>query len=58
MTVMEAIEARRSVRSYSSRPVTQQELEAVLEAGVWPPRPATGRPGTSPPCGTPPCGRG
>lgn len=33
MTVMEAIEARRSVRSYSSRPVTQQELEAVLEAG-------------------------
>ena len=33
MTVMQAIEARRSIRHYSEQPVTDEELLAVLEAG-------------------------
>jgi nitroreductase len=33
MDVMEAIRARRSVRSYEDRPVEDEKLEAVLEAG-------------------------
>ncbi len=33
MTVMQAIEARRSIRHYTDQPVTDEELLAVLEAG-------------------------
>lgn len=33
MTVMQAIEARRSIRHYTQQPVTDEELMAVLEAG-------------------------
>lgn len=33
MTVMQAIEARRSIRHYTPQPVTDEELMAVLEAG-------------------------
>ena len=33
MTVMQAIEARRSIRHYTEQPVTDEELLAVLEAG-------------------------
>jgi len=33
MDVMEAIRTRRSVRSYESKPVEDEKLEAVLEAG-------------------------
>ncbi len=33
MTVMQAIEARRSVRKYEDRPVEQEKLDRVLEAG-------------------------
>ena len=33
MTVMQAIEARRSIRQYTDAPVTDEELLAVLEAG-------------------------
>ncbi len=33
MDVMEAIRTRRSVRSYEDRPVEDEKLEAVLEAG-------------------------
>lgn len=33
MTVLEAIQSRRSIRRYSSRPVEPEALERVLEAG-------------------------
>lgn len=33
MTVMQAIEARRSIRHYTQQPVSDEELLAVLEAG-------------------------
>jgi nitroreductase len=33
MNVMEAIRARRSIRSYQNRPVEEEKLQAVLEAG-------------------------
>ena len=33
MTVMEAIQARHSVRHYSSRPVEEEKLQQILEAG-------------------------
>ena len=33
MTVMEAIEARKSIRAYSDRPIEAEKLEKVLEAG-------------------------
>ncbi len=33
MDVMEAIRARRSVRAYQDRPVEEEKLNCVLEAG-------------------------
>ena len=33
MTVMEAIRARRSIRKYQDRPVEEEKLQQVLEAG-------------------------
>jgi nitroreductase len=29
------IKGRRSVRSYTDEPVSKEQVEAVLEAGVW-----------------------
>lgn len=37
---IELMKTRRSIRSYSDQPVTQEELDQVLEAGTWA---ATGR---------------
>ncbi|MGA3059012.1 MAG: nitroreductase family protein, partial [Candidatus Bathyarchaeia archaeon] len=31
------IKGRRSVRSYTDEPVSKEQVEAVLEAGVWAP---------------------
>ena len=35
--VLEAIKTRRSCRKYEPRQITKEELDAVLEAGVWAP---------------------
>ena len=35
--VLKAIEARRSCRSFSSRQISAEELDAVLRAGTWAP---------------------
>ena len=35
--VIENMKNRRSCRSYKSRQITQEELDAVLEAGLWAP---------------------
>ena len=40
-TTLEDLKSRRAVRSYNAEPVTREELDAVLEAGVWAP-PAMG----------------
>ena len=37
MEVMEAIKGRRSVRKYTDEPVTDADLEALLEAARWAP---------------------
>ena len=37
MEVQEAILSRRSVRKYTDEPVTQQDLDALLEAVRWAP---------------------
>ena len=37
MDVMEAITGRRSVRNYSQEPVSEGELQQILEAGRWAP---------------------
>ena len=31
------IKSRRSVRSYTNEPVSKEQIEAILEAGVWAP---------------------
>ena len=36
-TVLEALKTRRSIRSYKSEQITDEELQAVLEAGTWAP---------------------
>jgi len=35
--VLQAIAARRSCRSYESRQITKEELDAVVQAGTWAP---------------------
>lgn len=35
--VLQAIQARRSVRRFASEPITREQVEAVLEAGRWAP---------------------
>lgn len=37
MELMEAIKGRRSVRRFSGKPVSREDVEAVLEAGRWAP---------------------
>jgi nitroreductase len=37
MEVMEAIKTRRSVRQYRSTPVSEKDLQAVMEAACWAP---------------------
>lgn len=37
MDVMEAIRGRRSVRNFTSQPLTREQLQAILEAAVWAP---------------------
>lgn len=37
MTVKEAVESRRSIRSYLDKPVPPADLEAVVSAGRWAP---------------------
>ena len=36
-TVLECMKTRRSIRKYKSEPITREELDAVLEAGVYAP---------------------
>ena len=36
-STLEDLKTRRSVRSYNDRPVTKEELDAVLEAGIYAP---------------------
>ena len=36
-TVLQALRTRRSIRSYKPEQITDEELEAVLEAGTWAP---------------------
>lgn len=36
-TVLEALKSRRSIRSYTSEQITDEQLLAVLEAGTWAP---------------------
>ena len=36
-STLEDLKTRRAVRSYNDRPVTREELDAVLEAGLWAP---------------------
>lgn len=36
-TLAEIIKSRRSIRSYTKEPVAQEEIEQILEAGIWAP---------------------
>lgn len=36
-STLEDLKTRRAVRSYNDQPVTREELDAVLEAGIWAP---------------------
>ena len=47
MEITEAIRARRSIRSYEDRPIEEEKLTRVLDAGGWPHPPATFRTGGS-----------
>jgi len=47
MELMQAIRARRSIRSYLDRPVEEDKLLAVLEAGRLAPSPRICRTGAS-----------
>ncbi len=37
MELDDCIKGRRSVRSYTDEPVSKEQIEAVLEAGIWAP---------------------
>jgi nitroreductase len=37
MELDEAIKGRRSVRAFTEKPVSKEQIEAVLEAGIWAP---------------------
>lgn len=44
MELFEAIKGRVSCRSYSSRPVEDEKIRAIIESGTWAPSPANRQP--------------
>ena len=44
MDILELIKTRRSVRKYKSEPVSDEDLERILEAGIWAPSAGNSQP--------------
>ena len=47
MDVFEAIRTRRSIRSFTEEPVSQEDMDRMLEAAMCAPAPTTASPGIS-----------